>query len=397
MEETKLMLDELPYDVLLSIFKRLDFKDLIQMSQVNKRLNDLTNDQYLWKEKLLQDMHNWRMIDSKSWPKQLQFKQEKILLDELALAEICYKKCYLNCCPDVSTRKDILKKLKSFQQIQNTLHATSTSENLTLSSLSSFAMPMMVFGQLKDFVFRTMFRSEQPQHDNTAECIPKLVLFGPGLETSTSCLVTNILWKSEFKTVGMIPGKDGYGAGIKLKLFNHRPFNLTILYTNNSQMRSKNSSHNLNENRLLLDKSSDEVSSFYELNPRVREACADAHGFVYVIDNNSLSMEFDKIGDNYRTELSILMREVDRKMPLLILSLNTNDLTQQGSANKQRLSCVNIIELLELNRLEQEWQIRNCEIFQPKMKDIILGFEWILNELDQNNYLSQQQDQVNNV
>lgn len=85
--------------------------------------------------------------------------------------------------------------------------------------------------------------------------MPKLIMFGPGLETTTSCLVTSLLWKSEFEACGMIPGKDGYGSGIKLKLFNHRAFNLTILYTNVSKIRHANTNRLvLNANRLLLTK-----------------------------------------------------------------------------------------------------------------------------------------------
>ena len=87
--------------------------------------------------------------------------------------------------------------------------------------------------------------------------VPKLIMFGPGLETTTSCLVTNILWKSEFEACGMIPGKDGYGSGIKLKLFNHRPFNLTILYTNVSKAREANSSHDIASNRLFTGRLDD--------------------------------------------------------------------------------------------------------------------------------------------
>jgi len=224
--ETSIQLDQLPYDILLSILNGLNFKDLLVLSQVSRKLNLIANDNTLWQLKLIKDMRHWRMIDSKSWPKNLIIKprtHNKITIQETSrpdktideLGEISYKQIYLNICPDVTTSKDILKKIKSFQQIQNTMHATSTSEslssltnNLTLSSLSSFAMPMMFIGQIKDFVFRNMFTNHQFNvTESTVEAIPKIVLFGPGLETCTSCLVTNILWKSEFKTVGMIPGK----------------------------------------------------------------------------------------------------------------------------------------------------------------------------------------------
>ena len=74
----------------------------------------------------------------------------------------------MKCNPDIVTKNDILKKLKSFQHIQTAWHATSTSDNLpttsttinnnlTLSSLSSFAMPLNVYGQLKDFLNKEEF------------------------------------------------------------------------------------------------------------------------------------------------------------------------------------------------------------------------------------------------
>lgn len=251
----------------------------------------------------------------------------------------------------------------------------------------------MVIGQIKDFVYRNVFRNDQFQYtDPTGENIPKLVLFGPGLETSASCLVKNILWKSEFKTVGMIPGKDGYGAGIKLKLFNHKPFNLTILYSNNSKTRNGNTERNPNENRLLLDTTDSNGEKIYQLNPKVKEACSDAHGFVYVIDNDNLSSlnassskeNIVILNENHKTELRMLMQETKNTKPLLILSLQVDDLTVSSEEEqKKTMSCVDIIDILELGGLEHDWQLRNCQIFQPNMKDITLGFEWVLNELDQ--------------
>lgn len=132
------------------------------------------------------------------------------------------------------------------------------------------------------------------------------------------------------------------------------------------------------------------------MNPRVKEACSNAHGFVYVIDNDHLSAlngsdvkdDMLQLNENYRTELNVLMNEIGADVPLLILSLKANSLKnmtsdrRSGDAATKSLSCVDIIHVLELNKLKQNWQTRNCQIFQPRMKDITLGFEWILNELD---------------
>ena len=90
--------------------------------------------------------------------------------------------------------------------------------------------------------------------NNSFRSLPKIIMFGPGLETTTSCLVTNILWKSEFQACGMIPGKDGFGSGIKLKLGDHQPFNLTILYSNNSKERESNFDHDISANHLFVSR-----------------------------------------------------------------------------------------------------------------------------------------------
>jgi hypothetical protein len=207
-------LDELPFDAFLHILEHLGYKDLNMLAQVNRRLYTITNDNLLWKLKLIKDIKHWRMLDSNTYPKQL-FKARQINNDgpnsELD-DQIIYKKLYMNACPDLITKKDILKKLETFQQVQNDLHLTSTSDNttalvsgmstisncnnITLSSLSSLVMPMAVFGQIKDFFYRNLFNNQSLgdiQHD--LDSVPKLVMFGPGLETTTSCLVTNILWK----------------------------------------------------------------------------------------------------------------------------------------------------------------------------------------------------------
>jgi hypothetical protein len=226
-------------------------------------------------------------------------------------------------------------------------------------------------------------------------------MFGPGLETTTSCLVTNILWKSEFKTIGMIPGKDGYGSGIKLRLFNHKPFNLTILYTNVSKVRNSNN-HELDSNKLILSKNDAETNQvMYELQPQVKEACADASAFIYVIDNKHLSMfetdnkKNNKLSqvstnlsdptENYILELSVLMKEANRELPLLVLSCSAND-QNTNMINDQlndSLSCAKIVNKLKLFGLNCQWQIRNCQIFENKMRDIIIGFEWLLGKLEQ--------------
>jgi hypothetical protein len=206
--EAKAQLDELPFDIFLHILGQLPYKDLNTLAQVNRRLYTIANDNLIWKIKLIKDIKQWRMLDSKTYPKEL-FKARQINNDSPSEidSQILYKKLYMNACPDLITKKEILKKLETFQQVQNELHLTSTSENTTAHgmnaiancnniTLSSLSSPMAVLGQIKEFIYRNVFSSVSLgdiQHD--LDSVPKLVMFGPGLETTTSCLVTNILWK----------------------------------------------------------------------------------------------------------------------------------------------------------------------------------------------------------
>jgi hypothetical protein len=185
-ESIKLKLDDLPYDIFVHILNNLSYKDIIYLSQVNKKLNDIANDEMIWKMKLIKDIEKWKVIDSQTYPKEF-FNQKSSESDEI----ISYKNIYLNCCPDIITKKEILEKLSTFQQAQNKFQLNSTSEHinmnsnrdhsnsLTLSSLSSLSMPFVVFGQLKDYIYRNVFNypalneSGRNSIDNS-EFIPKI-------------------------------------------------------------------------------------------------------------------------------------------------------------------------------------------------------------------------------
>lgn len=363
---------DLPYDVMLKILNQLGVKELGNLCQVNKKLYEISNDEFFWKYKYLHDIHEWRVLYSNTF----QFTSHTD----------SFKNLYVSNCPDLVAEKEILKNLETFQKGQSTLHLNSTSD--TLAKQSSLTLSALsVFGLVSNFISHNIFGS--PPESN----LSKIVMFGPGLETTTSCLVTKILWNSEFKTLGMIPGKDGYGSGIKLKLYNHKPFNLTILYTNVKKLRKSNK-HNLEHNRLLTCKKGEQDELVYELQPQVKEACADATAFVYIIDNKHLKHLIDtndmKEIDNYRFELNVLMKEVNKNLPLLILSCNTN---QANDKLSKGMSCVNIVDCLDIMSLDREWSIRDCEIFQDKLKDVVLGFEWILNNVNNKNLM----DRIKNM
>lgn len=449
-------LDNMPTDVLLMILKNLNYKDLVKMSEVNKHFYQVANDNLLWKLKLESDINKWKIISSNNFPIEMCNNYNNGVLDN----NISYKTLYLNCCPDVLVQIEILRKLKMYKNalLDNTNETSgansgslagenNTNNNNTMMAIANkiqeisgvqvttaMSNAVNMVTQMKDFIYRNILNDTNVHTINGVpnsnlndgidnDSLQKIVMFGPGLETTTSCLVTNLLWKSEFKTIGMIPGRDGYGSGLKLKLFNHSPFNLTVLYTNVSKLR-QNRDYKFDKNKLFVkrkannqDASSgsddnedqmetsnnndgDEIDTEdYEICSQVKDACANAAGFIYVIDNNSLSetvntANYNEIVNNYKTELFTLMKECNKKhLPLLILACSTEIQYGNGQNNannsinnklgNSNMPCVDIIKLFSLYKLKHEWQIRNCKIFQNKMKDIVLGFDWLLNRLDE--------------
>jgi hypothetical protein len=75
----------------------------------------------------------------------------------------------------------------------------------------------------------------------------------------------------------------------------------------------------------------------------------------------------------------------DKLLPFLILSCHTANINEINNKVKKSegVSCAKIVETFSLYKLRHEWQIRDCQIFENKMKDIVLGFDWMLNKIDQ--------------
>lgn len=103
-QEDKLQFFDLPFDILMNIFDKLGYKDLAMLSQVNKKLYDLANDNFVWRQKLMKDIHKWKMIDYKTYPKEI-FTDDENGSD----LDISYKKIYISSCPDVLTKKKYLR------------------------------------------------------------------------------------------------------------------------------------------------------------------------------------------------------------------------------------------------------------------------------------------------
>lgn len=123
----------------------------------------------------------------------------------------------------------------------------------------------------------------------------------------------------------------------------------------------------------------------------------DASGFIYVIDNEHLAgldmtcEESIRVIENYKLELNSLMKEMSKEYPLLILSCNSRDTSREI----QSLSCSKIIELLRPYELDREWLVIDCNVLQHQMTEIVSGFEWILNEIDEASFSKSQNQNEN--
>ncbi|CAF0898868.1 unnamed protein product [Didymodactylos carnosus] len=315
---------DLPNEVYLHVFSYLNPLDLCQMSEVCRQWYKITTDNHLWSRRLLRDSKKWSSISSKSNP----------LSYDLVQSDRSKKEIYLTCSPDIR---------RCTTQIDDSIN---------------------YFFKLSDYV-KGLFYSKD------------LIMFGPGLESLTSpskSLVTKLLWDETktFETMGMIPGKDGFGSGIKIKLRNHL-FNLITLYTNCMKER-ENRSDRFTSNRLVQqiennqnnNSMEDNSLSKYEVNPQVRDVCRDASGLVYVIDAAKENSLYD-----YQTELQIIMSEqwMNPSLPLLILACVKDEHTPRSSA-------LDVVKDLNLSRLANPWLVQNCCV--DNMKGIDAGFWWLL-------------------
>lgn len=90
--------------------------------------------------------------------------------------------------------------------------------------------------------------------------------------------------------------------------------------------------------------------------------------------------------ENYKLELNTLMREMKSEQPLLVLSCCAKDENNPSARDRlcpaESLSCMQLVEVLQLYDLGREWLVIDCNVLQRLMKDIVLGFEWILNQLE---------------
>ncbi|KAJ8305428.1 hypothetical protein KUTeg_015973 [Tegillarca granosa] len=144
----------LPVNVKLHIFSFLEAKDLCKISEVCKDWYINAQDNLLWHGLLMRNVKSWNIIGHMTNP---------ILYQEVE-SEWSNKDIYLRCCPEIN-------------QLMHKQHSVFTS----ISSMLRYFLPKKV---------------------------PKVAMFGPGLESSTSGIVRKMLYEeSMLERVGLVPGQ----------------------------------------------------------------------------------------------------------------------------------------------------------------------------------------------
>lgn len=289
---------KLPLNAKLHIFSYLGIRDLCRVSGVCRDWYDVSQDNFLWQEKLTRNIQSWNIISHLTNP--AMYKEVQ--------SEWTNKEIFLRCSPEVN----------------KIMHE----RNSMLTSISN------------------MLRYFLPKK------VPKIAMFGPGLESeNTSSLVRQMLTsRTLLEQVGMVPGQfDGVGSGWLLKMADCSNFQLSVLYSASKSIRQQPGWDRINGNNLLQVLVQDgEVG--VELKPAVKDFCRTVDAFIYVIDATSTATgESDQ-------EFYTMVNErwSATHVPVLVLSCVRN-------STAPRIPCIKIVEKLAMSNMNRPWQVRNCE------------------------------------
>lgn len=307
----------LPVNVKLHIFSFLEAKDLCKISEVCKDWYINAQDNLLWHGLLMRNVKSWNIIGHMTNP---------ILYQEVE-SEWSNKDIYLRCCPEIN-------------QLMHKQHSVFTS----ISSMLRYFLPKKV---------------------------PKVAMFGPGLESSTSGIVRKMLYEeSMLERVGLVPGQfEGVGSGWCLRMENSQMFQLSVLYSASKKDREARQRDRKHDNRLLNVKKGDQGSEEFELKSAVRDYCRTVDAFIYVVES---SLERDSV-DEGNEELFAMVNErwSATHVPVLVLSC-------VHDASQSRIPCITVVEKLEVAKLNRPWQVRNCVV--QNLEGVIPGIEWLVEQ-----------------
>ncbi|KAK3592045.1 hypothetical protein CHS0354_019300 [Potamilus streckersoni] len=291
---------DIPVVLKLHIFSYLRARDLCQVSRVCKEWYELTQDNLLWQQLLRKDVRKWDVIGHNTYPG----------LYKEVQSEWTNKDIYLRCSPEVTEL--MIQRNAVFHNI---------------SSLLRYFLPKKV---------------------------PMLAMFGPGLESSTSCIVRRMMYEENncFQKIGLFPGQfDGVGAGMTVRINNTgRDLNLSVLYSATKKEREGSRHDRMQHNKLVRHNAQEEEGKEkYNLLPAIRDLCRTLDGFVFVVDasQETVYSGLDEL------EAMISERWSSTHVPVLVLSCVREE-------KDPRIPCIQVVEQLKLTQLNKPWQVRNC-------------------------------------
>ncbi|XP_032234713.2 F-box only protein 4 isoform X2 [Nematostella vectensis] len=318
----------------LYIFSYLNAKTLSGIARTCKYWKMLSEDKILWENLLWTDLQKWKFINHRSYP--YTYLETN--------SELTPKQIYLRCCPEC-------------QKIQQTTRNSFTS--LLLHTLPA-----------------SMFQRHPP----------KVVMFGPGLESDTHKLVQKLLWDKTISPAtvdGMFPGEfEGIGSGVCLKIGGSK-MNLITLYATNRAEREQNAREGRNRVSKLLaaappqpeadgQEDNDDGNDLrtVEVSHGVRLLCQNVDAFIYVVDSSAESQRVN-IGDK---ELQAMMNnsKSQPRQPLLVLSA-------VATQDTLPLSCVRVTDMLQMNKLNRPWQVNMMCV--ENLDGLLEGMTWLLKQV----------------
>ncbi|XP_028404545.1 F-box only protein 4-like [Dendronephthya gigantea] len=320
-EEEMLNILELPSSLQLLLLSYLDVHSLCQVSQTCKLLNNVASDHLLWEKILKRDLRTWTLLNYQSYP--------QIFLD--AGADLETKQIYARCYSGNEKTKNYKPADESF-----------------LTKLLKFA----------------------PFYQKTP---PRVQMFGPGLEASTSGLVHKLLWNeiSPFCVQDMFSGlEDGVGSGLSLKYNESEIVNLIITYSSTKKEREAAAKDGSPvKNKMLLDE--DDKLLVHEVNHSVRQLCKTIDAFIFVVDSSTSKEKVSKSKDLLLSMMD--ERWTSKKAPLLVLSC-----AKDAVLDKSMLTCVDVVEGLELSKMNRHWQV--TQVVVETLEGIHTAINWLLKE-----------------
>ncbi|XP_014669550.1 PREDICTED: F-box only protein 4-like [Priapulus caudatus] len=200
---------------------------------------------------------------------------------------------------------------------------------------------------------------------------PKVVMFGPGLESSaTKCVLGKMLYDTSlFQITGLVPGRSGgIGAGIDLRIKSRR-FTLITLYSNTERVREQYPTKNCVANNRMLAQDGD--GTIY-LTSAMGEVARSANAFVFVVDASDRN-EYALRNSSYDSLLSAVVTPQTGSScaPLLVVAAAINNAPNSVSA-------IEVTRNLKLNKILNPWQVHMVDI--ANLGGISAAFEWVLEQ-----------------